>query len=859
MLAQCSQLLLRVALGRDRARAVYGDLEEELARGREAGEPRRVGQLWILRESARHAIAVLAGAVPRIFRTSYRIVRDAMRGLKATPAVTAFSIVILTLGIAAATVTFSVVDHVVLRGLPFDAGGDLVAIRGQSERGPTQIAGVDYLSWRQLAGFESVGAYLAARPVTIDIGGASATAIAASVTSSVFDVVRVRPVIGRTFGSEHEEPGGDRVVVIGYGMWQRLFGGRSDAVGRMLTLGGQTHEIVGVMPQGFSFPIGDGTPVDVWSPHVIPADQRVVGPGRSLYLSVMARLRAPSSLEHAQAELDMAVDAAAAASPGGYRNWRAEVARFTDSLLGNVRGWMLLVLWAVGLVMLIACVNVANLLLTHAVPRSRQSAIRAALGATRRQLVATHLVESLLIALVAAGIGLAMASWGIGVVATALPAGVSRSAGIGLDARVLTVAIAGALVTAVTFGLVPALHSSRADVVTLIKDGGVSTHRSGQWRRVLLVAEIAFVAMLLVASTLFVVSFVRVTHADLGFQRANLIAADLFGLEAPRAEVIARIQAIPGVSRVAAMTNGSAPLIATGFGSGGSATTAIQSVDAPAGGAPLVAEYRSVTPGYFGTAAIPLRGRSFTDDEHAGGEVVIDELAARRLFGDVNVVGRQVLLRTFPRQVHTVVGVAANVRLAGPEQDTSMQVYMPLPAGRGNTLVIRTEHAPELVAPLIAKVVDQLGPSSRGQQVYIMDEAFRRITAGRRFNGRLMLAFGFFALVMGAAGVYGVMSSAVAQRTREIGLRVALGASRARVIQWVLTQSLRQVALGLGLGLAVALAVSRIFTGLLYGVEPTSVFVYIVVALILAVVGVVAAILPARRAARVDPVVALRQ
>jgi predicted permease len=485
--------------------------------------------------------------------------------------------------------------------------------------------------------------------------------------------------------------------------------------------------------------------------------------------------------------------------------------------------------------------------------RARAVRFRAPRGAGPRALVAMLIVESLLLSLAAAGLSLLVAVWGIGVARAWLPEGIARTAGIALDMRVFAAALAGAVLTGLFFGAVPALQASRIDLATVLKEGVATvTGVRQRWRTAFLVAEVAFVSVLMVATTLFVSSFIQIVRADLGFDRTNLVAIEFS--RRPAADPEALLQALrstPGVASVAAFSSGRAPLLA------GSASTTVQAPGAPPGAEPVQVEFRRVSGAYFDVAGIPvIRGRVFdgATDTAGGPVVIIDETLAAQVFGDRDPIGAAIDVRGEPS---TVIGVVRNVRLGGPERTSGPQLYATTDTWRGAHYLVRTGRPADQV---VAGIRHSLAPAveERYVNVRLLESVFRDLTADRRFNATLMSIFGALALFIGAAGVYGVMASMVAQRTKEIGVRVALGATAGRVTREVLGQTGRYLLVGLVIGLPIAMATSRMFAALLYEVQPTDAFVYVVVSAILLVVGLAAALIPARRAARVDPGHAMR-
>jgi predicted permease len=860
-------------VGPDRAAASVGDLEEELMARQTGRSPVRLVRLWWLRQAATITGTAAATGGSRACRTWGYVIRDAVRGLTSAPAVTMGATVILTAGIAAATVTFSVVDHVVLRHLPYPDDDQLVSVTGKS---PTStlplVAPQDYFAWRDAT---PALAHLAAWQDTVSeirIDDQLEQVPSLTTTATLFEVLRIAPVIGSPFGAEHEVRDAAGVVLISESLWRMRFGAAPDVVGRMLTVNGQPHRILGVIQTGFEFPPGAMQPTAIWLPYRPRAtDFTYAGePGRGHSLVVTGRLREGATIEQARAQVESVTAALAAEYPMFYRDWKAVTAPFREALVGPARGWMLLVLWAVALLVVVACVNVANLLLARSALRMRDFAVRAALGATSGQLVKALLVESLMLSLLASVASVLIASWALDLVKAVLPAGLPHATRIAIDMRVLAAMLGAAIATGLLFGIVPAWQASRADVTSILKSGGTTVVAGRpRWRSALLVAQMAVVVMLLVTTSLLVASFVRIMRADLGFNRTNLasmsVRLPLSSLPPVERSVRQRefypqaadaLRQVPGVTHVAMMAGGGLPL------SGSRSSTRVSLPDAPETML-LTAEQRRVSPDYFETAGIRiLEGRTFAGAEEEKGSVIIDELAARRLFGERAALGRRVRLAGGGERV--VVGVTANVRLTGPEGEQLAQVYYPWNLAGGQSgeplLVVRTARDAGDIAPLLRAAIAPLLPAGAPPpSIRIVADQYRQLTAGRRFNAGLMLVFGALALVIGAAGIYSVMASVVAQQRREIGIRTALGATRSRIAVLVLSEAGRHVAIGLAIGLAAAWAVSGMFSSLVFGVTPTEPILYFVVAVVLAGVGLAAAWMPARRASRVDPIAALRE
>jgi predicted permease len=802
--------------------------------------------------------------------------RDAWRGLRAARGTTALALFILTLGIAAATVTFSVVDTIALRRMPFPEAGRLVAIARQ-DRGSPRLgvnAPQDFFTWRKEAtAFEGVAAS-SFGGLQYASGGTSEQLVVPPITANLFEVLRVRPALGAPFTSAHELPGQDQVVMLSYGAWQRLFGGDPGIVGRQVAFGKATRTVVGVMPRGFTYPVGPARASDAWVPYVPrPRDLDHASPGRGYSLQIVARLKADASIEQAREQVERATAAVVAAFPDRsfWKDGRPVVLGLQDYVVGPAGRWLVLVLGAVALVLLIAYVNVANLLVARATVRARELALRAALGAARARIVRMLVAESLMLSLAAAALGILLAIWGVSVATAGLPAGLARASVIALDLRVLSVAIGAAILTGLVCGVMPAWHGSRADVMTVMKDGGGAVGGGGgraRWQRALLVAELAFVVTLLVAASLFVTSFINVLRADLGFARHNLVAVPVsrplsavpeadrpLAAEAFVSDVLTRARAVPGVTG-AALVDGNIPL----FGSMVSYSIKVDGFGETKGADMPV--LREVTPEYFAVAGVPfVHGRTFDAAESTGARpvAVINDEAARRFFGGRNPVGERIELREAGT---IIVGVVRGVRMSGPEVELRPELYIPLAyrdttgsSASADLLVRLASGAPGLVAA-VRDAVKPVNASTLPPRD--VDERFRVLTAERRFNAGMMAVFGALALGMAAFGVYGLMSFVVAQQRRAIGVRLALGATAGRIFRGVLVDSGRLLAVALALGLFGGWAASRLFASVVFGVTGAEPWLYAGVAIILGLTAVAATVIPARRAARVDPTVALR-
>jgi putative ABC transport system permease protein len=850
--------LLRRFASRADAEALVGDAEEALQARVASGTVGRWPRLWLNGRLTADLAAAVWTLTGRLVIGERHVLRDAWRSLRWTPGTSLFALAILAVGMTGAIVTFSVVDAVIFRPFPFGSTQDLVAVSGNT---PTPIvSALEFDAWRRGApAFDGLAAYRGSAEV---LPTASSAILIPSVrtTASLFAVLHVQPVLGHVFSPDDEQLGRERVIVISYELWQRLFGGDVEIIGRRVPFRAGPATVIGVMPPGFTFPVvSTDESVEAWTPYIVPATERPgAAHGISRSLSVIGRLRHGATRDQASSQMVASVSDVRHAFPFGYdKEWRPVVVPLDEAWFGPVRDWMLLVLWAVVVVMTIACANVANLLLIRSTARVRELGVRAALGASRRHLVAAVLTESLLLSGAAAAIGLAASVAGVRMARAALPAGILRSSTIAIDLRVLLVVAAAAVLTGIGFGMVPAWQASRTDAAILLKDAAPAvTAGRGRWRTFFLVSEVAFVGILLVATTLFVSSFVRVVRADLGFGRQNLVAVRPdSSLRGSVSDVVRGLRQTPGIQSAAAFSGASAPLIGAAFG-GGTASSRVSRPDRPDIPA-LNVEFLRVSREYFGTAAIPIvRGRPFDDVSAAETEIMLDETAARTLFPDREAVGAIVTVASKPR---TVAGIAASVRLGGPGTAPKPQLYLPfIPRGGEPQFLVRTSiPAPRVVSALTTTVAQFLPPGTH-VDVVLVDDAFRRLTADRRFNAGVLGIFGLVAVFIGAAGIYSVMASVVAQRQREFAVRMALGATATRLRRALLIQTGRQIAAGLAIGLPVAWWISRMFAALLFEVKPTDWSPYLIVTALVTAVSLAAALAPARRAGRVDLIATLK-
>jgi putative ABC transport system permease protein len=801
--------------------------------------------------------------------------KTAWRSLTSGGTITIAALAVLTLGIGVSTAIFSVVDAVVLRGLPFDEHDRLVAVGARlapvDPRDPDALLPVapqNYLDWAaQQRTFAPMAAVASGWLTLQEPGGEPESLVPQRVTANFFDVLRVRPAIGRAFSADHEVEGRQRVVVLANGLWRRRFGADPGIIGRAIRLQDLegdvgAYEVVGVMPAGFTYPVGAARSTDVWIPYVVPANQRVRAASRTNSLQVIARLAPGVSLWQAQQQMTAIAGGLERANPQWNKDDRIGVRPLVDHVVGSkMRSWLMMLLGAVGVVLLIACANVANLLLARFTSRAREVSIRAALGANRGRLVREFILESLLLFGIAGACGVIVGWWTLGALKSALPPGVPRVAKIALDLRVLAAAAAAACATGLLFGAAPALQSSKPDLVEALRNGGNVTAGRGRrrLRSALVIGEVALAVVLLVGAALFIGSFVSLVRIEPGFNPDHVLTAQLTprverlpgGKLADRSaaliEAADRIRQVPGVS-AAAFVDGGLP-----FGGATSMTSVFT-----AGGVEML-NVRSVTPDYLRALRIPLRaGRFFTpkDDANAAEVVVLNASAARHFFPGLDPLGRVIGVAGD----RTVVGVVDDIHQRSLEMEPWKEAYVPMAqrSVTGVEMAIRTEGDPLSLLPAIKAAALSVFPDVPLRNIAPMRELLNRQMAQRKLNMLLLGLFGLLGLVIAAVGVYAVIAQTVAQRTREIGIRMALGATRAGVVSMVLREACLLIGCGLAAGAASAWCLRGVANSFLFGVRATDPRAFAAGIAVLAASALLASLLPARRASRVDPVVTLK-
>jgi putative ABC transport system permease protein len=824
--------------------------------------------------------------------TFWSDLRYALRTLAQRPGFTAVAALTLALGIGANTAIFSRIDATLLRKPAFADPDRLALVWGKSgEQGFSELplSLPNFLDLRaQSRVFEELAAWVTDR-INLSGGNEPEQLQYALVTSNFFTVLGVRPVAGRAFLPAEEQPGCPRIVVLSHSLWQRRFGGAPDLVGRSVTLDGVPHEVVGILPAGFrfaSFP----RETDVWMPFGLdPFQGRRYARGAKS-LGAVGRLKQGVALSQAQADLDTVAGRLEQEHPDLNKGLGLRAVPLQEQAVRNMRPALFVLLGAVSFVLLIACANVASLLLARATSRRREMAVRAALGAGRLRLVRQLLTESVCLALAGGLLGLTLASWAGDLLAYLAQRGSSPfvpytapEAAFSLDARVLGFTFLLSVLTGVLFGLVPALQASRTDLSEALKEGGLrgtGLLRHGRARSVLVVAEVALSLTLLVGAGLLLKSFLRLVEVPPGFRPEHVLTMDASlpqsrydGAAVARfyRQLLERVSALPGVESAGAVTL--LPL----SGEDSSTGFFVEGQPPPPPAERPHTHHRAVSAGYFQALGVELvQGRGFTDADSDGAPrvAIVNQTMARRLFPGADAVGKRVALDfeamhfyqdrppdlDIPAGLRTIVGVAADVRHAGLDLPAVPEMYVPYlqqPA-RDMTLVVRSTLDPGVVAEAVAREVRALDKDQPVSNVRTMSQLLGESVAAQRFNLELLGAFAVLALVLAAVGLFGVVSYGVGQRTHEIGVRMALGAQARDVLRLVVGQGMGLVLLGLVLGLGASWGLTRFLSSLLFEVSATDPAVFAGVSALLAAVALAASVLPGRRAMSVDPAVALR-
>jgi putative ABC transport system permease protein len=831
---------------------------------------RRFGRLTSMKEQG---YEVRGG---RWLETFWRDCRYGARSLRKSRAFTAAALATLALGIGANTAIFSVVEAVLLRALPY-RNADRVVMLWENKRmrgRPHNVVNPgNLMDWRdQSASFDEVAAFVDQR-YNLTGGGEPEEIAAQATTPNLFQLLGAQPILGRTLAPGDEVEGRNDVAVISYGLWQRRFGGSPDVVGKTVTLNGEGMTVIGVMPPDFKWFIKEnslsGKPADLWAPMALTEQQRAQRRGR--YLSAVARLKPGVSVEQARSEMDTIASRLEAQYPDVDKGWGVNVVPLREQLAGEIKPALLVLLGAVGFVLLIACVNVANLLMARSAGRRKEMAVRAALGAGRGRIVRQLLTESLLLAVAGGALGLLISRWCVEALVALSPPNLLGEGQVGVNPTVMAFTAAVSVLTGVAFGLAPAIETSRLNLDATLRESGRANsggRGAGRFRSALVVAEVGLALVLLVGAGLMVRSFMRLQAVNPGFDAGNLLTMRVMLPETkyPQAgkqvqffrEAVGRLRALPGVRAAGAVS-------ALPFADLGSATSfTVVGRPAPAAGDKWTTDVRVADEQYFGAMNIPVvAGRAFNEQEAVEDRkvAVVNEAMVRKYFSGEDPLGKRIVVSMGDKPEPTeIIGVVGDARYASLEGELRPMVYW-TPAQLtypSMSLVARTGGEPEALAAAAVREIQAVDKEQPVSDVRTMESWLADSTARTRFGTLLLGAFACAALVLAAVGIYGVISYSVAQRRNEIGVRMALGAQGSDVLRLVIGQAMKLVLAGVGLGLLGALALTRLMSGLLYGVAATDPATFAVNALLLAAVSLVACYIPARRATRVDPLAALK-
>jgi putative ABC transport system permease protein len=803
------------------------------------------------------------------------------------PLFTVVAVLALTLGIGANTAIFSVVNAVLLRPLPYDESERLVLLNERSElMDGMSISYPNFIDWRdQNQVFEHIGVYNRS-DYNLTGNGEPERLVAGQVSADLFKVLRVNAERGRVFSNDEDKPGAAPVAVLSYGLWKRRFGSDPNIVNQDITLNNRSYTVIGVMPEKFQFP----TRAEMWVPVGPLSDQENwKNRGNHPGLYAVARLKPGVSVEQARSAMDNIAEGLEKQYPNSNQGNRVRTQPLLENYVRDIRPALWILLGAVGMVLLIACANVANLLLARATTRQKEIAVRVALGASRWRIVRQMLTESVLLSLVGGILGLLLANWGVAFILAISPNGIPRSREINLDLRVLLFTLAMAILTGLIFGLVPALQASKLDVQGTLKETGRSTTGRHHWvRSGLVVVEMAMTLILLVGAGLLIRSFYQLQQVNPGFSYDNLLS---FSVSLPQKkypqleqqinffqQVEENLQNLPGVKHV-----GLASGLPLGNNGWQTSFTVVGQPEPEPGKTPLL-EACLASPDYFETMGIPLiKGRYFTEQDNRShvteemkkgktenqlmglgvNAIIIDEEFANKYFPGEDPIGKQIRMGGSDpsNPMMNVVGVVGRVKMDGLNTDSNrVQGYFPfrqLPFS-GMTVIIKATGDPNALVAAARKQILAVDSDQPIYEIRTMDEIKSESITTERLNLTLLGIFAGVALVLALVGIYGVMSYAVSQRTNEIGIRMALGAQASHVMKMIVGEGMMMAIIGLGIGLVGAFAVTRFMEGMLFGIKPTDLMTFASVSLILAGVALAACFVPALRAIKTDPMIALR-
>ena len=807
-------------------------------------------------------------------QTLWQDLRYGFRILVKAPGFSTIAVLTLALGIGASTAIFSVVNTSLLRPLPFTNSSQLVDLWGRSSLFDFPNMGMSFPDVEDIRAESTAFADLATYAysgATLIGTGAPQRLDGAKISAEIFPLLGMKPLYGRIFGPNEMELGQDREVILSYTLWQSRFGGDSRAVGRSIALDGRPYTIVGVMgPQEHLDFVNDR---QFWTPLAPSNAQRAAREDHGI--NAVARLKPGHTMQRVQTELDTIATRLAKAYPAADQYWSFRAASVESDIVGDVRLPLLTLFGAVVFVLLIACANVGNLLLSRGWARRREFAIRATLGAARGRIIRQLLAESLLIALAGGALGLLFATGGVQALRNLLPAETPRVKDLSIDQTVLWFTVFASLVTGVLFGVMPAALSSRNELNLVIKEGGSSAHsgapgsRQNLMRRLLVVVEIALALSLAIGATLALRSFARLRAVNLGFRSDHLLTMTInfpSGKFAETKQAMPYLRQILDVTRaISSVHDAAAALYAPLSGTKGESTVHTEAT--PQEGPSPTTQANRVTPGYFRTLGVPLvAGREFTDGDAIGApEVyVVNEAFAKKYFGATNPVGRRIWTNVNANHQPKwgqIVGEVGNIRETATRDAPEPELFAPYEQAQqaaGFSLAVRTGVDPLAMISAIQSRIWSLDKSQPIEDVETMDQLIASSNTAPRFQTSVLTVLGAIGVLLALVGIYGVISYSVAQRTHEIGIRMALGAERGQVMRLVLAQALRLAVVGIAIGVAASLALTRFISSLLFDVSATDPLTFAGVSILVLVVTLAACCVPARRAMRVDPMVALK-
>ncbi len=799
-----------------------------------------------------------------------------IRNLLKHPGFTAIAVITLALGIGANTAMFSVINAVLLRPLPYHEPDRLVTIWEESPERSLYQMPVSFANLRdwvdQNHTFDQISAYTFTN-LNLTGAGEPARLGGVRVSANLFTLVGARPLLGRQFLPEEDKEGGNRVVILGHALWQSRFGSDPGIVGKPLTLDNESYTVVGVMSSNFQFPVGFGymgkvlnDPIDIYVPIAATGEEAQRG---SYSFFAIGRLKPGVLFEQARAEMTTIEKRLEQQYPDGNTGIGISLIPTQEQTVKEIRPALLVLLGAVAFMLLIACANIANLLLARAASRQKEIAIRSALGASRLRIVRLLLTESLMLSLAGGGLGFLLALWGTAALMALAPDNIPRLNEIGVDARVFAFTLAVSLVTGLVFGLIPAVHVAKPNLNEDLKEGSKGSIGGGAGKRtrnVLVAVEIALSLVLLVGAGLMIKSFLLLRQTNPGFNPEKVLAVNLtlsdFRYPEDRQqaaffqEALERIQSLTGVQSAGATT--ALPLTLSVSGS----DFRIEGRPEPEAGKEMIINKSSVSPGYFRTLGIPLlKGRDFSDRDKsdAPSTAIINNDLARIYFSSEDPIGKRITFDDGGSWI-SIVGVSGDVKQLGLDSGARPEVYFPYlqVAAPSMSIVVRSASEPSGLFNAVKSQIQMIDKDLPLDDVDTMQQILSDSNSGRRFNMLLLTVFAVVALALAIVGIYGVMSYTVTQRTHEIGIRVAVGAQPRDVFRMVVGQGMMLALIGVAFGLVGAFALTRLMTSMLFGVEPTDPVTFVGISLLLTGVTLVACYIPGRRATKVDPLVALR-